>query len=118
MKFFFENECQSTDALITSIQYNDFLERFEIALLGTADNQMGFTVSGKMMMQDQELKALIANEEFCEKYNFEDLTDDDFCAFSDEEKLQIAQNIIGRKVRITAKPKQDVKIQKGGMSHD
>lgn len=52
MKFFFENECQSTDALITSIQYNDFLERFEIALLGTADNQMGFTVLGKMMMQD------------------------------------------------------------------
>ena len=70
------------------------------------------------MMQDQELKALIANEKVCEKYNLEDLTDDDFCAFSDEEKLQIAQNIIGRKVRITAKSKQDVEMQKGGMNHD
>ncbi|MCC8111030.1 MAG: hypothetical protein LIO74_05230 [Ruminococcus sp.] len=46
------------------------------------------------------------------------MTDDDFCAFSDEEKLQIAQNIIGKKVRITAKSKQDVKIQKGEISHD
>jgi len=38
-----------------------------------------------------------SREEFRKKYNLEDLTDDDFCAFSDEEKLQIAQNIIGKK---------------------
>lgn len=57
--FFFEQPCDDTRAIITSVKYDQYMQIFELELLGVGTDGFNFTNPGKAWMDDDDLQELM-----------------------------------------------------------
>lgn len=76
MYFIFENECKSTEALVTALKYDDNKSMYELTVCGIDKDGLNYTQSGKAWFNSEELKEL-----------------------TDSKKLESERQLIGRRLR-------------------
>lgn len=77
MFFRFENNCQSTEALITALKYDKIKAMYEITVFGLDRDGFSYTEPGKAWFDDEEFDELTGSQE-----------------------LEFPHNIIGRKMKL------------------
>lgn len=78
MKFWFENGCQSTEALVTAIRYDEF-RGCVLKVLGLDSNGYNYTNYGELQLNAEAMEELMESHE-----------------------LELPHEIIGRKIKIVA----------------
>ncbi len=61
--FLFKQPCNATRVLITSVNYDQYMQMFELELLGVGSDGFNFTNSGKAWMDDDDLQELMNTRE-------------------------------------------------------
>lgn len=61
--FLFKQPCNATRALITSVKYDQYMQMFELELLGVGSDSFNFTNPGKAWMDDDDLQELMNTRE-------------------------------------------------------